>query len=98
MTWLHGHHAQPVAPLLPVASPAPRSSTPFTSVSVPTRMSAVTARVLRVGTAVIDHGLLGRTWGELLHRCSTVSSLLRRLVQGQDVIFLGPVPDSARPA
>ena len=36
--------------------------------SVPTRLSALTARVLRAGTAVTDHGLPGRTWGGQVHR------------------------------
>jgi glycosyltransferase involved in cell wall biosynthesis len=35
--------------------------------SLPTRLAAVTARLLGAGTAVTDHGLLGRTWGGLVH-------------------------------
>jgi glycosyltransferase involved in cell wall biosynthesis len=181
LTWLHGHPAQPVALLLPPALTHAEVVHAHHFRSVPTRMSAVTARILGAGTAVTDHGLLGRTWGGLVHglfdRFLTVSqfaarvlgappartqviyggadtrrftpapgadrdgvlfvgrltphkgidrliralpagvplriagssghdprpperdypTLLRRLAQGQDVTFLGPVPDSALP-
>jgi glycosyltransferase involved in cell wall biosynthesis len=68
LTWLHGHPAQPVAPLLPAALIRAQVVHAHHFRSVPTRMSAVTARVLGAGTAVTDHGLLGRTWGGLVHR------------------------------
>jgi glycosyltransferase involved in cell wall biosynthesis len=68
LTWLHGHPAQPVAPLLPAALTRAQVVHAHHFRSVPTRMSALTARVLGAGTAVTDHGLLGRTWGGLVHR------------------------------
>ena len=68
LTWLHGHPAQPVAPLLPAALTNAEIVHTHHFRSVPTRMSAVTARVLGAGTAVTDHGLPGRTWGGLVHR------------------------------
>ena len=68
VTWLRGHPAQPVAPLLPAALTRAQVVHAHHFRSVPTRMSAVTARVLGAGTAVTDHGLLGRTWGGLVHR------------------------------
>jgi glycosyltransferase involved in cell wall biosynthesis len=68
LTWLHGHPAQPVAPLLPAALTHAEVVHAHHFRSVPTRMSAVTARILGAGTAVTDHGLLGRTWGGLVHR------------------------------
>jgi glycosyltransferase involved in cell wall biosynthesis len=182
LTWLHGHPAQPVAPLLPAALARAEVVHAHHFRSLPTRMSAVTARLLGAGTAVTDHGLLGRTWGGLVHglfdRFLTVSqfsaqvlgapsartqviyggadtrrfapapgtdrdgvlfvgrltphkgidrllralpagaalriagsgghdprpperdypALLRRLAQGRDVTFLGPVPDAALPS
>jgi hypothetical protein len=61
VTWLHGHPAQPVAPLLLAALTRAQVVHAHHFRSVPTRMSAVTACVLGVGTAVTDHGLLGRT-------------------------------------
>jgi glycosyltransferase involved in cell wall biosynthesis len=67
LTWLHGHPAQPVAPLLPAALARADVVHAHHFRSLPTRMSAVTARVLGAGTAVTDHGLLGRTWGGLVH-------------------------------
>jgi glycosyltransferase involved in cell wall biosynthesis len=181
LTWLHGHPAQPVAPLLPAALTRAEVVHTHHFRSVPTRMAAVTARVLGAATAVTDHGLPGRTWGGLVHglfdRYLAVSefsarvlgappartqviyggadtrrfapapgadrdgvlfvgrltphkgvdrllralpagtalqvaggaghdprpperdypALLRRLAQGQDVTFLGPVPDAALP-
>ncbi len=73
LTRLHGHPAQPVAPLLPVALTRADIVHAHHFRSVPTRMSAVTARVLGAGTAVTDHGLPGRTWGGLVHGFSTAS-------------------------
>ena len=67
VTWLGGHPAQPVAPQLPAALARADVVHAHHFRSVPTRMAAVTARVLRAGTAVTDHGLLGRTWGGLVH-------------------------------
>ena len=67
LTWLHGHPAQPVAPLLPAALARAEVVHAHHFRSLPTRMSAVTARLLGAGTAVTDHGLLGRTWGGLVH-------------------------------
>src|SRR5829696_9535981 len=60
LTWLHGHPAQPVALLLPTALTHAEVVHAHHFRSVPTRMSAVTARILGAGTAVTDHGLLGR--------------------------------------
>jgi glycosyltransferase involved in cell wall biosynthesis len=57
-----------VAPLLPAALSNAEIIHAHHFQSVPTRMSAVTARVLGAGTAVTDHGLPGRTWGGLVHR------------------------------
>ena len=68
LTWLHGHPAQPVAPLLPAALTRAEVVHAHHFRSVPTRMSAVTARILGAATAVTDHGLPGRTWGGLVHR------------------------------
>ncbi|HSK37890.1 MAG TPA: glycosyltransferase, partial [Actinomycetota bacterium] len=65
LTWLHGHPAQPVAPLLPAALARAEVVHAHHFRSLPTRMSAVTARLLGAGTALTDHGLLGRTWGGL---------------------------------
>jgi glycosyltransferase involved in cell wall biosynthesis len=67
LTWLHGHPAQPVAPLLPAALTGAEVVHTHHFRSVPTRMAAVTARILGAGTAVTDHGLPGRTWGGLVH-------------------------------
>ena len=68
LAWLHGHPAQPVAPLLPAALAGAEIVHAHHFRSVPTRMSAVTARILGAATAVTDHGLPGRTWGGLVHR------------------------------
>jgi glycosyltransferase involved in cell wall biosynthesis len=68
LTWLRGHPAQPVAPLLPAALTRAEVVHAHHYRSVPTRMSAVTARVLGAGAVVTDHGLPGRTWGGLAHR------------------------------
>jgi glycosyltransferase involved in cell wall biosynthesis len=65
---LHRHPAQPVAPLLPAALAGAEVVHAHHFRSLPTRMAAVTARVLGAGTAVTDHGLPGRTWGGLVHR------------------------------
>ncbi|HEV3465030.1 MAG TPA: glycosyltransferase, partial [Actinomycetota bacterium] len=67
LTWLHGHPAQPVAPQLPAALAGADVVHTHHFRSLPTRMAAVTARVLGAGTAVTDHGLLGRTWGGLVN-------------------------------
>ena len=67
LTWLHGHPAQPVAPQLPAALTRAEVVHAHHFSSLPTRLSAVTARVLGAATAVTDHGLLGRTWGGLVH-------------------------------
>jgi glycosyltransferase involved in cell wall biosynthesis len=68
LTWLRGHPAQPVAPQLPAALTGADVVHTHHFRSVPTRLSALTARVLRAGTAVTDHGLPGRTWGGQVHR------------------------------
>jgi len=68
LTWLGGHPAQPVAPLLPAALGGAEVVHAHHFRSLPTRMAAVTARLTGAGTAVTDHGLLGRTWGGLVHR------------------------------
>jgi glycosyltransferase involved in cell wall biosynthesis len=65
---LHGHPAQPVAPLLPPALAGAEIVHAHHFRSVPTRMAAVTARVRGAATAVTDHGLPGRAWGGLVHR------------------------------
>jgi glycosyltransferase involved in cell wall biosynthesis len=67
LTWLHGHPAQPVAPQLPAALARADVVHAHHFRSLPTRLAAVTARVLGAGTAVTDHGLLGRTWGGLVN-------------------------------
>jgi glycosyltransferase involved in cell wall biosynthesis len=67
LAWLHGHPAQPVAPLLPAALVGADVVHAHHFRSVPTRMAGVTARVLGAATAVTDHGLPGRTWGPV-HR------------------------------
>jgi len=89
---LHGHPAQPVAPLLPLALTGADIIHAHHFRSVPTRMAAVTARVLGAGMAVTDHGLPGRTRGELVHRLFdrflTVSQFSARL--------LGAPPEKVR--
>jgi glycosyltransferase involved in cell wall biosynthesis len=65
---LHGHPAQPVAPLLPAALTGAEIIHAHHFRSVPTRVAAVTARVLGAGTAVTDHGLPGPAWGGLVNR------------------------------
>jgi alpha-maltose-1-phosphate synthase len=67
LTWLGGHPAQPVAPQLPAALTRAEVVHAHHFRSLPTRMAAGTARLLGAGTAVTDHGLLGRTWGGLVH-------------------------------
>ena len=51
-----------MAPLLPTALADAEIIHAHDYQSVPTRMPAVTARVLGAGTAVADHGLPSRTW------------------------------------
>jgi glycosyltransferase involved in cell wall biosynthesis len=68
LAWLHGHPAQPVAPLLPVALSGAGVVHAHQFRSVPTRVAALTARAQGVRTVVTDHGLPGRTWGGLVHR------------------------------
>lgn len=65
---LRGHPAQPVAPQLPVTLAGADIVHTHHFRSLPTRMAALTARVLGAATAVTDHGLPGRTWGGLAHR------------------------------
>jgi glycosyltransferase involved in cell wall biosynthesis len=65
---LRGHPAQPVSPLLPPVLARAQLVHAHHFRSVPTRMAAVTARVLGAATAVTDHGLPGRPWGGLVHR------------------------------
>ncbi len=81
---LHGHPAQPIAPLLPAALTGAEIIHAHHFRSVPTRMAAVTAQVLGAGMAVTDHGLPGRTWGGLVHRLFdrflTVSQFSARLL------------------
>jgi glycosyltransferase involved in cell wall biosynthesis len=111
LTWLHGHPAQPVAPLLPAALTRADVVHAHHFRSLPTRMSAVTARILRTGTAVTDHGLLGRTWGGLVHelfdRFLTVSRFSARVLGappertrviygGADPRRFAPVPGADR--
>jgi glycosyltransferase involved in cell wall biosynthesis len=64
---LGGHPAQPVAPQLPAALARAEVVHAHHFRSVPTRVAAVTARLLGAGTAVTDHGLPGRSWGGLVH-------------------------------
>ena len=84
LTRLHGHPAQPVAPLLPMALTGAEIIHAHHFRSLPTRMAAVTARALGAGMAVTDHGLPGRTWGGLAHRLFdrflTVSQYSARLL------------------
>jgi glycosyltransferase involved in cell wall biosynthesis len=68
LAWLHGHPAQPVAPLLPVALSGAGVVHAHQFRSVPTRVAALTARAQGARTVVTDHGLPGRTWGGLVHR------------------------------
>jgi glycosyltransferase involved in cell wall biosynthesis len=56
---LHGHPAQPVDPRLPMAVAGADILHAHQFRSIPTSVAAVTARVLRAGTAVTDHGLVG---------------------------------------
>jgi len=81
---LHGHPAQPVAAPLPAALTGAGIVHAHHFRSVPTRMAAVTARVLGAGMAVTDHGLPGRTRGGLVHRLFdrflTVSQFSARLL------------------
>ena len=65
---LGGHPAQPVTPLLPAALAGAGIVHAHQFRSLPSRMAAVTARTRGAATAVTDHGLLGRTWGGLVHR------------------------------
>ena len=65
---LRGHPAQPVTPLLAPALAGAEIVHAHQFRSVPARMAAVTARARGAATAVTDHGLLGRTWGGLVHR------------------------------
>jgi glycosyltransferase involved in cell wall biosynthesis len=65
---LRGHPAQPVAPQLPPALAGADVVHAHHFRSLPSRMAALTARTLGAATAVTDHGLLGRTWGGLVHR------------------------------
>ena len=65
---LRGHPAQPVTPLLPPALAGAQIVHAHQFRSVPSRLAAVTARARGAATAVTDHGLLGRTWGGLVHR------------------------------
>jgi glycosyltransferase involved in cell wall biosynthesis len=89
---LHGHPAQPVAPLLPAALTGADVVHAHHFRSLPTRTAAVTARVLGAGAAVTDHGLFGRTWGGLVQRLFdrflTVSRFSARL--------LGAPPEKTR--
>jgi alpha-maltose-1-phosphate synthase len=68
LAWLHGHPAQPVAPLLPTALAGAEIVHAHQFRSIATRMAAITARVEGTRTALTDHGLHGRTWGGLAHR------------------------------
>jgi glycosyltransferase involved in cell wall biosynthesis len=68
LTWLRGHPAQPVAPQLPGALTGADVVHAHHLRSVPARLSALVARILRAGTAVTDHGLPGRAWGGQVHR------------------------------
>ena len=65
---LRRHPAQPVTPLLPPALAGAELVHAHHFRSLPARMAAVTARARGASTAVTDHGLLGRTWGGLVHR------------------------------
>jgi glycosyltransferase involved in cell wall biosynthesis len=65
---LRGHPAQPVAPQLPAALAGADVVHAHHFRSLPSRTAALTARAIGAATAVTDHGLLGRTWGGLVHR------------------------------
>jgi glycosyltransferase involved in cell wall biosynthesis len=66
----HGHPAHPVAPGLPAALARADLIHTHHLRSTPSRVAAVTARLLRKRTAVTDHGLLGGDWRGLLQRLS----------------------------
>jgi glycosyltransferase involved in cell wall biosynthesis len=106
LAWLHGHPAQPVAPLLPAALTHAEIIHTHHFQSVATRMSAVTARVLGAGTAVTDHGLPGRAWGGLINgllfdRFLAVSQFSARLLGAPpartQVIYGGADPQRFTP-
>jgi glycosyltransferase involved in cell wall biosynthesis len=102
---LHGHPAQPVAPLLPAAVADAEIVHAHHFRSLPGRMAAVTARVLGARTAVTDHGLVGRTWGGLVYRLFdrflTVSCCSAELLGAPPdrtrVIYGGADPERFRP-
>jgi glycosyltransferase involved in cell wall biosynthesis len=97
---LRGHPAQPLAPLLPAALIGADIVHAHQFRSLPTRMSAVTARLLGAATAVTDHGLPGGAWGGLVHglfdRYLAVSAFSARLLGAPpaktEVIYGGADP------
>jgi glycosyltransferase involved in cell wall biosynthesis len=97
---LRGHPAQPLAPLLPAAVAGADVVHAHHFRSLPSRMAAATARLTGAATAVTDHGLLGRTWGGLVHRLFdrylTVSAFSARLLgappERTEVIYGGADP------
>ena len=97
---LHGHPAQPVAPQLPAMLSGADIVHTHHFRSVPTRMAALTARMLGAATAITDHGLPGKAWGGLVHRLFdrflTVSEFSARLLgappERTQVIYGGADP------
>ena len=93
-------------PLLPRRSPAPRSSTPITSGAYPRACRRSRPASSAAGTAVTDHGLLGRTWGGLVHglfdrfltvsqfsaRCSAPPARTQVIYGGADTRRFAPRP------
>jgi glycosyltransferase involved in cell wall biosynthesis len=102
---LRGHPAQPLAPQLPAALTRADVVHTHHFRSLPTRLAAVTARVIGAGTAVTDHGLTGWAWGGLANRLFdrflTVSACSARLLGAPPartrVIYGGADPQRFRP-
>lgn len=102
---LHGHAAQPLAPLLPAALAGADVVHAHHFRSLPTRAAAVTARLRRAATAVTDHGLPSGAWGGLAYRLFdrflTVSrysaSLLGAPPERTRVIYGGADPERFAP-
>ncbi len=66
----HGHPAHPIAPGLPAALARADLIHSHHLRSMPSRVAAVTAKLLHKRTAVTDHGLGGGDWRGILQRLS----------------------------